>query len=132
MVRPEIPPEMRGYYFDFNWSNERIWALDVPVGVVPVRDLAWHLDIPIWSTVRGEPRFDLHPRAVLKDPVSHAFHTERMLGADTRYPLELMWTGERFVILDGIHRLARLVHERAESARVRRIPRAAIPLIRRD
>ncbi len=61
-MRDEIPHEMRSYYFDFDWSNERIWALDVPVDSVPLADLTWHLGIPIWSTQRGELRFDLRPR----------------------------------------------------------------------
>ncbi len=131
MVRPEIPPEMRGYYFDFNWSNERVWAQDAPVEVVPLSDLAWHLDIPIWSTVQGQPRFDLRPRDVLGDPAGHPRHAERLAAVDTSYPLDAMWTTDRLVILDGIHRLARLLSEGADVARVRRHPRTSIARIRR-
>lgn len=131
MVRPEIPSEMRGYYFDFNWSNAQIWALDAPAETVALSELAWHLDIPIWSSVRGAPRFDLRPRDVLRTPAVHPDHYERLCSADTSWPLDTMWTTDRYVILDGVHRLARLVLEGAETAHVRRIPRAAIPLIRR-
>ncbi len=130
-MRPEIPEEMRSYYFDFNWSNARIWALDVPVEAVPLAELTWHLDIPIWSTQRGEMRFDLRPRDVLADPSFHPGHFERVQDVDTSYPLDLMWTGKRHVILDGIHRLARLARDGAAEARVRLIPRTSIPAIRR-
>lgn len=130
MVVPDIPAEMRACYFDFDWSNERVWSVDAPVEVVPLSELAWHLDIPIWSSVPGEPRFDLRPRDVLRNPALHRGHHERLLRVDTSYPLDTMWTTDRYVILDGVHRLARLSYDGAEVARIRRIPRAAIPRIR--
>ena len=130
VVRPEIPVAMRGFYFDFNWSNALVWALEAPVEEVPLAELIWHLEIPIWSTVLGESRFDLKPRDVLHDPSLHPVHYQRLLDVDTRYPLDSMWTTDRFVILDGIHRLARLAREGAQTARVRRIPRSDIPRIR--
>lgn len=131
MVRIAIPPELKPFYFDFDWENQRVWAVDARVFAMPVRELSWHLDMPIWSSVPGEPRFNLRPRDVLHDPRSHPEHWLRMRTANLNHPIDLMWTTDRLVILDGTHRLARLAYEGIPEARVRRIPRSAIPTIRR-
>ncbi len=122
---------MKPFYFDFNWENARVWAEQAQPFSMPLHELTWHLDIPIWSSVRGELRFDLCPREVLMNPRAHPEHYFRMRMADLDHPLDLMWTTDRLVILDGVHRLARLAHEGRRTATVRRIPREAIPRIRR-
>lgn len=131
VVRTTIPPELRPFYFDFDWQNDRVWAEQARVFTMPTKELTWHLDQPLWSTRLGEPRFDLRPREVLDDPSAHPEHWLRLRTANLNHPLDLMWTTDRLVILDGIHRLARLAYEGIPEARVRRIPRTAIPRIRR-
>ncbi|MDJ0975057.1 MAG: hypothetical protein QNJ98_11395 [Planctomycetota bacterium] len=131
MVRSALPPELKPFYFDFNWENQRVWAEQAEPFTMPIRELTWHLDVPLWSTIIGEPRFDLCPREVLLNPRVHAEHFLRLRTANLNHPLDLMWTTDRLVILDGVHRLARLAYEGRTTARVRRIPRAAIPRIRR-
>ena len=125
-----LPPEMRGFYFDFDWETHLVWALDLPVEAVLTVELSWHLDLPIWSSVAGEARFDLRPRDVLEHPAAHPRHYRRLTHVDLGFPIDGMWNQDRFVILDGVHRLARLAQEGQTTARIRRVPRAAIEHIR--
>ena len=126
-----LPPEMRDWYFPFNWSLPRLWALDVPTETRPMSELRWHFDIPIWSTEPGK-RFNLCPSEVIQNPGRHPRHDERIEKTDISYPLDMMFTVDRCAIIDGVHRLAKYeLHER-EEVQVRIIPREMIPLFAED
>jgi len=72
-----------------------------------MKDLEWHLELPVWTTVPGEPRFDLAPREVLRSPDDHHRRYARIRSVDLSYQLDLFKNGDRWVIVDGYHRLAR-------------------------
>lgn len=129
MKRDEFPPELRAFYFDFDWDNRRVWGLDVPVETVPISDLAWHLDLPIWSTVPGQPLFNLVTNDVLQRLDAHPRHRKRLDKVDLGFPIDVMWSEDRYVILDGVHRLAKLKMLGARRVEVRKIPRDVIPCI---
>lgn len=121
----DLPPALQGIFFTHLWENSRIWALRTPTTTVPMEDILWHLKLPVWTTVPGEPRFDLAPATVLNDPQNHPRHWDRIHSADVSYPLEMFKNGERWVIVDGYHRLARLKVQRAEEVGVRTHPKDA-------
>jgi len=116
------PAHLRDVWPDFDWDNRRVWALAVPATEIEVASLTWLLDEPLWSSRPPEPLFDLRPRDVLADPGAHPQHARRVREADLAWPLDLYPHGGRFVVLDGLHRLARLVMEGASHARVRCLP----------
>jgi len=127
--RLHLPAELRGIFFDFLWDEPSVWALPTQAEEVPLREVAWHLDLPVWSTVPGQPRFDLRPHTVLLHPERWPGHWRLIHDAQVEYPLEMLENGGRWVLLDGYHRLCRLVLEGAGTVRVRRHPeelRAAI------
>jgi hypothetical protein len=132
MASSLTPDPLRGIWPDFDWENERVWAVEAPTGEMAVSDLAWLLDLPLWSTRPPEPLFDLRPRAVLEDQAQHAGHAQRIATADLQYPLDLFEVNGRWVVLDGVHRLARLTQDGARRAAVRCLPASALPLIRRE
>lgn len=119
-----IPEEVRAVGFDFSWSAEKVWALDLPVQEMSVKELTWHLDLPFLD--EGGKEYTLTPREVIEHPAAHAAEYERMLRAETNYPIEVMWNKERWVILDGLHRLMRIVCEGGETVRVRIVPREKV------
>lgn len=101
----ELPEHLRGVFFDWRWETAKVWALPTPLAHLPLQDLAWHLDLTVWTTVRGEARFDLAPASVLARPEQHPRHWAKIREVDLSYPLELFRNGDRWVILDGYHRL---------------------------
>src|SRR5262245_37490596 len=122
MDRLELPPNLRGVFFDWLWETPKVWSLSTPATHLPFRDLNWHLDLTVWTTVRGEPRFDLAPATVLADPARYVRHWRKIQEADLSYPLELFRNGDRWVILDGCHRLARHSLQRTPRVPVRLHP----------
>jgi hypothetical protein len=87
VARIHLPPHLRGVFFDTVRDTARLWALPTPAVSLPIADLAWHLHLTVWTTMPGEPRFDLAPAQVLADPPSHARHWSKIQTADLAYPL---------------------------------------------
>lgn len=128
----KLPPALQGIFFDFVWDKAKVWALSTPISEVETQSLEWHLALPVWSTVIGEPLFDLTPSAVLAQPGTYTAHWHRILQADLAYPLDLFPqnTIGRWVILDGYHRLARCILEGRCHIQARFHPEDALPEIR--
>jgi hypothetical protein len=101
----EIPAALRDWLLPIDWERDRLWALDLARRHVPRAELRWHLDLPWW---RGDGTwFQVTPREFLAQPKAHPEHTERVANADLSYPLHVIRRRERWLILDGIHRLVK-------------------------
>jgi hypothetical protein len=124
--RLALPEPLKDVFFDFLWDTQQVWSLPTEASTVAFDQLAWLLELPVWTTVPGEPRFDLTPRHVLEDPARFPARWQRILAVELKYPLEMFRSGEdgegRWVILDGYHRLARHQVEETHDVPVRLHP----------
>lgn len=116
-------------WFGFDWDVQKIWALDIEEEYASVKQLAWHLDIPLWEH-QGE-EYSVTPRQAIEDPESHPSHFRDIIESDTSHAIDIMWWKNRWVILDGVHRLAKLIAEGESEVRVRKVPHSAIPSIKK-
>jgi hypothetical protein len=132
MERTELPAHLQGVFFDWLWETTKIWSLPTPTSHLPFEDLAWHLDLTVWTTVRGESRFDLAPATVLSKPGHHPRHWAKIRRAELSYPLELFRSRNRWVIIDGYHRLCGHWLQGNSQIPVRLHPDVYRDLIRRD
>ena len=92
-------------------------------------ELAWHLELPWWR-LDGHP-FRLRPAELLADPAQARDQYRRVLAADLRHPLDVVFRAGRWTILDGIHRLAKAVALGRRHVIVRKVPAEALPLLAR-
>jgi hypothetical protein len=92
----------------------------------PVAALAPLLDLPVWASAPPERIFDLVPRDVMRDPSLHPAHHARIVSADLRWPLHATRLDDRWIVLDGFHRLARAVLEGRAEMEVAEVPLDAI------
>ena len=122
-----LPPGMREWYFPFDWNLERLWALDVPAETRDISELRWHFDVPIWATAKGK-HWDLCPSEVLQNPGRYPRHDDKIEQCDISYPIDMMFSVDRFAIIDGVHRLAQYGKRGLRNVKVRIIPREMIPL----
>lgn len=98
-----MPPTVRRALPAFAWTIERLWALPTPPRDVPIAEVSWLLDLPVWRW-RGR-RFQVPPSAVLADPTAFAAHLEKAMATDLSFPIHVIRRNGRLVILDGYHRL---------------------------
>lgn len=118
-----LPETLQGVFFDFPWDTRKAWLLSTKSTVVPFKDLTWLLELPVWTTVPGEARFDLAPRTVLEQPERFPARWSRILMVDLKYSLEMFHNDSGlWVILDGYHRLARHQVEGSREVAVRLHP----------
>lgn len=127
MNNRKLPEIIKEVGFDFRWSEEKVWALDVPVEEMNIKELEWHFDTPFWSTSDGF--YDLSPNQVLDEPEKHRDEFDRTMKADLKYPLDIMFWKNKWLLLDGLHRLVKAKQLGWEKINVRKIPQESISLI---
>jgi hypothetical protein len=99
-----VPAALDGLILDFEWSRERLWALDLPVRVMAIEELRWLLALPWWS--HGGVHFAISPDQVRTDPGLYPVQYARTMAADLTLPLHVLVRLNRVVtVLDGVHRL---------------------------
>lgn len=120
----EKPKLIQDAGFDFSWSPQKVWSLDVLVENMPLEDVAWHLGVPFWNTSQGY--YDLTPAQVMNDPETYKEEYDRAMGVDQSHPIDIMWNKGRWLILDGLHRLVKARIEGRRMVNVRKIPHSKI------
>jgi hypothetical protein len=98
-----MPPEVRKAIPNNRWSRDALWALRLPTEEIPVADLRWVFDLPLWAD--GNVPFQVTPSEVQLNPNRYAEQYQRTLAADLDYPIHLIMHTGRWTILDGVHRL---------------------------
>jgi len=114
-----------------NWEEEKIWALDIPVSKINIKELEWHLDCPFWTHDNGE-RYTITPRNVLERADGTSKEYESVLKADTTYPIDIYFNKDKWLVLDGLHRLVKLYQTGMKDINVRIITDDKLPAILSD
>ena len=128
-MKRKLPRIIEEVGFDFGWDEGKVWKLDVPVEYMPISELEWHFDIPFWFTKGGY--YDLKPIEVIENPKKWKEEYDRTMSSNLDYPLDIMlWKG-KWLLLDGLHRLVKASILGRKTVKVRKIPKKAIPLIRK-
>ena len=123
-----MPDIIKEVGFDFRWDNKKVWALDVPVSSMDIKDLLWHFDYPFhWDL--GE-KYNLTSKEILDNPEKYKSEYERTLKADLKHPIDVMHYKGRWLIVDGLHRLMKAYLLGMKEVQVRKIPEERIDEIK--
>jgi hypothetical protein len=122
-----IPEALRGVLLDRLWDKAKLWALDLPVEVVPISSLDWQLDLPWWQ-FDGD-WFIVSPSQVRANPSRYREQWERAMRADLSAPIHTRNSEGRLVILDGVHRLLKAAVLGRRALPVRTVPTDLLPQI---
>ncbi len=123
-VEDKIPQIIKDVGFDFSWSEEKVWALDVPVEEIDINELTWHFAVPFhWEN----GVYNLTSQEIIDNPEAHKAEYERTMKADLVHPIDIMENKGRWLILDGLHRLMKSSILGMKKVQVRKIPRERIP-----
>ena len=118
------PPIIEEFWYSIDWDVEAIWALDLPVEILPIGELIWHLDVPAWP-FRGRT-YQITPNQVMADPATYSEEFGRIERCDPGFPIDVTRHKGHWMILDGMHRLAKAVTKGETELRVRKVPRSAV------
>ncbi|MGV8084625.1 MAG: hypothetical protein ACP5N9_00025 [Candidatus Bilamarchaeum sp.] len=139
--KEQVINEKRNSYKDFNWESvgldfgnweeEKLWALDLPKEEMDIEELLWHFDAPFWTDDNSE-RWTVSPWDVIKQKEGTVIEQARMEKADLSYPIDIMKNHGRWIVLDGLHRLAKAYKQGQKMVTVRIVPRERFPEIASD
>lgn len=75
-VRPlhwrHYPQVIRDYWCSIDWDVKLNWKLDLPVGGLPIHELLWLMDVPVWPDGSGNP-YRVTPDKALEAPTTLAW-----------------------------------------------------------
>ena len=128
-----VDPRHTPHAFDLPFwrDNNKLWALKVPAEDMDIDELRWILDVPFWEDAEGN--IVVIPNEVINDLDRYPIHRDKLKAADTSYPIDIMRNKKgKWLTLDGLHRLVKLVMEGEHTVRVRKIPPELIHLTARD
>ncbi len=126
-MQNKLPKIIKEVGFDFSWSNEKVWALDIPIQKIDIKKLEWHFEIPFWSTKNWY--YDLKPNDIIEFSEKYKKEYDRTMKASLSYPIDIMENKGRLLILDWLHRLLKAKILGETEIEVRKIPRNKIPEI---
>lgn len=103
-----VPAFLKDHILPFNWDVRKVWLLDADVAYVPISELAYLLELPLWSSVPKQGLlFDICPMDVIRDPKVCCYQAQRLREIELRYPIDVLVANEKRWILDGVHRIAK-------------------------
>jgi hypothetical protein len=109
-----------------NWSDEKLWALEEPVAEIEVEELIWHFDVPFWENDEGV-RWTVSPWDVIKKAPGSQKELARVAAASLEYPIDLLFNKDKWLVLDGLHRLVKAYLSGQAKVNCRKIPRDRLP-----
>lgn len=103
-----MPDSVRKVLLPWERSREQLWALTLATSRVPLENLTHLLDVPMWRGEDGRP-FTTRPSDVLAVPKRYPCQFGRVIEADLTFPVHITrWMGN-WIVLDGVHRVAKAV-----------------------
>jgi hypothetical protein len=85
---------------------KKIQTLDLPVVDFEIDKLIWNFDLPFWEKDETDD-WNLTPRDVINKIDGSAGHQERVDQADLQFPILLLNKEDKWLIIDGVHRLVK-------------------------
>lgn len=102
-MEDKIPKILSDAGYEIYCDAEKLASLPIPVVDFEIKDLLWNFDLPLWGT-DGES-WNLTPRDVINNVPGSAAQRKRVETVDMKYPILIHKKNEKWLIIDGVHRL---------------------------
>lgn len=129
MNKDPRPKSLQQVDIPFKKDDKKIWELDLPVEEMPISQLVWHFKYPFWEK-EGTDDWNLTPQGLINDPEKEPTHYKQIQKSDLSYPVQIYRYKNRWLLLDGVHRLVKAYLAGKKTIKVRKVPKSAIPLIK--
>lgn len=120
-----------GFNLPFWRDNNKLWALEVPIEEIDINELLWILDLPFWEDKDGN--IVITPNQVINNLNAYPEHQNKIQNCDASYPIDIMKNkNNKWLILDGLHRLVKMFLNKETKIQVRKIPPELIHLTAKE
>ena len=114
------PGTLEDVGFDIYVNTQKLRDLPLPIEEVDIRDLTWCFDYPVWEK-DGTDDWNLTPWEVIKSDVGTVEHRKKVDEVDMQYPIVIMPNKDKWVVLDGIHRLVKAYELGNKTIKVKKL-----------
>lgn len=114
-----------------NWEEEKLWSLELPTTEMNINELLWLFDAPFWPNDSSE-RWTITPWDVINGKEGTLAEQQRMNNSDLSYPIDILENHGKWLVLDGLHRLAKAFKAGQTKVSVRVVPREKLSDIASD
>jgi hypothetical protein len=115
----------------FKIDEEKLWAFDIPVEEIPIIDIEYNLDIP-YLEQEGTSEWNLTPRMLIENFDKELWHAKTVDEADLKYPIEIYFHQNIWIILDGVHRFTKHIKLGLKTIKVRKVSLEIAQLVKRS
>lgn len=115
----------------FHADESKLWAVDIPVEEIPISEIEYNLDIP-YLEKEGTDDWNLTIRMLINNLEKEPTHAEKVKKADLQYPIDIYLHKDKWILLDGVHRLAKAVLKGQERIKVRRVSEKIAQITKRQ
>ena len=113
------------------YNVQKLWKLtdNEKTIRIPIEDVKHNLNKKHWSLLEGVPPNELKgkkekfvsPNQILKNPKLSPFIMDKINNADTKYSILVYKDGKNLDVLDGLHRLSKLVKNKRKTIKIKYI-----------
>lgn len=100
------PPILEDAGFDIYLDTRKLKDLPLPIEIKNIDEFTWCFNYPVWEK-DGTDDWNLTPQDVINQKEGSSDHKIRIENADLAYPIVAIVNKNRWVILDGVHRLVK-------------------------
>jgi hypothetical protein len=100
------PQHLEDAGFDMYLDTRKLRDLPLPIEQKDIDELIWCFDFPVWERDRTDD-WNLTPREVIEKKSYAMEHVKRVQEVNLAYPIIVVFHKNKWVILDGIHRLVK-------------------------
>jgi len=120
----KIPKALREVGYEMYCDAEKLGSLDSPGGEFEIKDLIWNFDLPLWG--KDGESWNLTPWDVINKAPGSTNQRKRVENVDMSYPILITKENERWLIIDGVHRLAKAHLDNQQTIRAKIISKDLI------
>ncbi len=102
-----------------------LWALDAPVENVMISEIAHNLDI-LYLESEGTDDWNLTINMLIRNFEKEHHHADQVNAVDLAFPIELYSYNDKWIILDGVHRLTKTIMGGKKSLNARKHTRESL------
>lgn len=103
MPRPKI---LEDAGFDIYVDTSKLRDLPLDIAPIGLHELTWCFDYPVWEK-DGTDDWNLTPLEVINREPGTTDHMQKVQDSSLEYPIVIIWHKDKWVIVDGIHRLVK-------------------------
>jgi hypothetical protein len=116
-----VPKILTDAGYEIYCDNIKLRNLDLPVVDFEVDKLIWNFDLPFWAK-DGTNDYNLTPWNVINNVDESRGHQERVKQADLQFPILLLNKNNKWLIIDGVHRLVKAFQAQNKTIKAKIIP----------